>query len=183
MSNGILLQALSKVDEELSRQQRVAAFRRDPVAWAEYMLGPETYIWSKQRDILDSVMVHKNTAVKAGHGVGKSYISALMVCHWIDVNYPNCFVATTAPSVSQISAILWREIKRLYSIIEKRYEEGLIDHKLPGKINSDTRNPQWQGDNGQLIGFGRKPPENKQDDAFQGIHDEYVLAVGDEAVP
>lgn len=182
MSNGILLQALSKVDEELSRQQRVAAFRRDPVAWAEYMLGPETYIWSKQRDILDSVMVHKNTAVKAGHGVGKSYISALMVCHWIDVNYPNCFVATTAPSVSQISAILWREIKRLYSIIEKRYEEGLIDHKLPGKINSDTRNPQWQGDNGQLIGFGRKPPENKQDDAFQGIHDEYVLAVGDEAV-
>src|SRR5690606_1439560 len=81
-----------KVNEELGRQQRVSAFRRDPVRWAEYMLGSETYIWSKQRDILDSVMVHKNTAVKAGHGVGKSYISALMVCHWIDVNYPNCFV-------------------------------------------------------------------------------------------
>src|SRR5690606_17478484 len=112
----------------------------------------------------------------------KSFISALMVAWWVDTRYPNCFIATTAPSVSQISSILWREIKRLYSIIEKRYNEGLIDHKLPGKINSDTRNPQWQGDNGQLIGFGRKPPENKQDDAFQGIHDEYVLAVGDEAV-
>lgn len=178
----ILPAAIDRVNDSLARDQRVAAYRRDPVAWATYMLGSETYIWSKQREILDSVMHHKNTAVKAGHGVGKSYIAAVMVAHWIDVNYPNAFVATTAPSVSQISAILWREIKRIYSIIEKRYEQGLIDHKLPGKINSDTRNPQWQGDNGMLIGFGRKPPENKQDDAFQGIHDEYVLAVGDEAV-
>lgn len=178
----ILSRSLGIVVDSLDRRNRSSRFRTDPVAWAEFMLGDETYIWSRQRDVLDSVINHKNTAVKAGHGVGKSYISALMVCHWVDVNYPNCFVATTAPSVSQISAILWREIKRLYAIIEKRYAEGLIDHKLPGKINSDTRNPQWLGDNGQLVGFGRKPPENKQDDAFQGIHDEYVLAIGDEAV-
>ena len=183
MTNSMILSAtMDKVFDTLSRDARVAAYRRDPVAWATYMLGPETYIWSKQKDVLDSVMDNKNTVVKAGHGVGKSYIAAVMVAHWVDVNYPNCFVATTAPSVSQISAILWREIKRIYSIIEKRHAEGLIDHKLPGKINSDSRNPQWQGDNGALIGFGRKPPENKQDDAFQGIHDEYVLAVGDEAV-
>lgn len=178
----ILPATLDKVLDSLGRDARVAAYRRDAVAWAKYMLGSETYIWSKQQEILDSVQIHKNTAVKAGHGVGKSFIAAVMACHWIDVNYPNAFIATTAPSVSQIAAILWREIKRLYSIIEKRYEQGLIDHKLPGKINSDSRNPLWMGDNGGMIGFGRKPPDNKQDDAFQGIHDEYVLAIGDEAV-
>lgn len=178
----ILPESIDSVIDSLSRDARVAAYRRDAVAWARYMLGPDTYIWSKQQEILDSVQVHKNTAVKAGHGVGKSFIAAVMACHWIDVNYPNAFIATTAPSVSQIAAILWREIKRLYSIIERRYEQGLIDHKLPGKINSDSRNPLWMGDNGGMIGFGRKPPDNKQDDAFQGIHDEYVLAIGDEAV-
>src|SRR5690606_37198559 len=164
MVNGILAQSLEKVNAELGRQQRVASYMNDPVLWATDMLGPDAYVWRKQQEILRSVIEHKNTVVKAGHGVGKSFISALMVAWWVDTRYPNCFIATTAPSVSQISSILWREIKRLYSIIEKRYNERLIDHKLPGKINSDTRNPQWEGDNGQLLGFGRKPPENKQDD-------------------
>lgn len=65
------------------------------------------------------------------------------------------------------------------SIMSKRFKEGLIDHELPGYITSDNI---WKDDTGGLVlGFGRKPPDNKEDDAFQGIHGS-VLAIGDEAV-
>src|SRR5690606_41576503 len=108
---GILEQSLARVHDEFTRQQRVASYMHDPVLWATGMLGPDAYVWSKQQEILRSVIENKNTVVKAGHGVGKSFISALMVAWWVDTRYPNCFIATTAPSVSQISSILWREIK------------------------------------------------------------------------
>src|SRR5690625_7403588 len=71
---------------------------------------------------------------------------------------------------------------RLYQIIEKRYEEVIIVNKLPGYINRDNKNNEWRDRDGVLIGFGRKPPDGKEDDNFQGIHDGHVLAVGDEAV-
>lgn len=165
---------------ELDRQAQTATFREDVGKWYEYMCGGS--LWSKQAEIANALRTNKNVAIKAGHGVGKSLLSAVLICHWVDVHYPNCFVATTAPSVSQIGAILWREVRRIYALIEKRYNEGIIDHKLPGKINQDNKNNEWKAADGQLIGFGRKPPENKEDDSFQGIHDGYVLAIADEAV-
>src|SRR5699024_6489002 len=140
-----------------------------------YMLGVN--FWSKQKEIANDVMENRNVAVKAGHGVGKSFLVACLIAHWVDTRYPYAFVASTAPSTAQISAIVGREIRRMYDQIEKRFEEGLIDHKLPGKINADAKNNEWKDKSGQLIGFGRKPPEGKEDDNFQGIHDGYVLAV------
>lgn len=111
-----------------------------------------------------------------------SYLVAALICWWVDTRYPHVFVASTAPSTAQIGAIVWREIRKMYSLINRRFNEGIIDHKLPGKINEDNRNNEWKGPDGQLIGFGRKPPDGKEDDNFQGIHEGHVLAVGDEAV-
>lgn len=176
----ILSKAVHVALGERERSVRTQRFFNDPVAWAEYMLG--VTLWSKQREIANDLMNHRNVAVKAGHGVGKSFLVALLVMHWVDTRYPNAFVASTAPSTAQIGAIVWREIRRMYAQIEQRFESGIIDHKLPGKINADAKNNEWKDKNGQLIGFGRKPPEGKEDDNFQGIHDAYVLAVGDEAV-
>ncbi|UPU15954.1 terminase large subunit [Stenotrophomonas virus Jojan60] len=175
----ILPGAIEKVVEERERAIRTEGYHDDPVAWAKYMLGAT--LWSKQREIANDIVHHKNVAVKAGHGVGKSYLISVLICWWVDTRYPDVFVASTAPSVSQIGAIVWREIRKIYSLVERRYNEGLIDHKLPGSINKDTKDNQWKTDDGQLIGFGRKPPDEKADDAFQGIHDAAVLALGDEA--
>ena len=126
----------------------------------------------------------------AGEGMiptHNSYLSALLICWWIDTRYPDCFVASTAPSTAQISAIVWREVHSIRNSIEQRFKEGLIDHKLPGYITSE---PSWKTDDGVVIGFGRRPPERSENgsggdsgDAFQGIHArEGVLAIGDEAV-
>lgn len=180
MNHLITSQALDGVLSELDRQAQTAKFEKDIEAWYTYMCGGQ--LWSKQASICNALVDNKNVAVKAGHGVGKSFLTAVLICHWVDVHYPQCFVATTAPSVSQIGAIIWREVRRMYALIDKRYKAGLIDHKLPGKINQDNKNNEWKSPDGQLIGFGRKPPENKEDDSFQGIHDGYVLAIADEAV-
>lgn len=108
-----------------------------------------------------------------------SWLVAVLICWWIDTRYPKAFVASTAPSVKQINAIVWRYVRKMKDAISSRYRAGLIDHELPGYITGDD---QWKEKGGNLLGFGRKPPENKEDDSFQGLHDAYVLAVGDEAV-
>lgn len=177
MSSNLILQgAVDYTIDELDRRRRTDRYFDDPEAWANYMLGAT--LWSKQREVTLSVQKNRNVAVKAGHGLGKSFLVALLICHWMDTRYPNVFVASTAPSQAQIGAIVWREIRKFKSIIEERYKEGLIDHKLPGYITSLN---EWKTDDGAMLGFGRRPPEQKEESAVQGIHAEYVLAVGDEA--
>lgn len=164
--------------KEQDRAAQSEKFFNDPAAWAVYMLGEDAAtLWSKQREIAQSVAKNKSTAVKAGHGVGKSMLVAVLVCWWIDTRGANAFVASTAPSQAQISAIVWKEVRKFYNLAKKRYKAGLIDHELPGYITSDN---QWKMEGGIILGFGRKPPDNKEGDFFQGIHGS-VLAIGDEA--
>ena len=162
--------------EELERRQRTSEYFNRPDLWVKYMLDMD--LWSKQKQIAFDVVENKNVAVKAGHGVGKSLLVALLVCWWIDTRYPNAFVASTAPSTAQIGGVVWREVRKAYNLVKRRYKEGVIDHTLPGYITADN---QWKTEGGTILGFGRKPPDNKEDDAFQGLHDAYVLAIGDEA--
>lgn len=161
----------------LAQQAKRAEYFNDPAAWSEDMLGVK--FWSKQRELSAALKDHRNIAVAAAHGLGKSYWVSILICWWIDTRYPKAFVVSTAPSQAQISAIVWRYVRQNVALVEKRYKAGLIDHMLPGYITADN---QWKDVDGGLIGFGRKPPDNKEDDAVQGVHDAYVLALGDEAV-
>lgn len=152
-------------------------FFNDPEAWADYMLGIK--LWSKQAEVARAVVTDKSVVVKASHGCGKSFLAAILICWWVDTRYPKAFVASTAPSQKQISAIVWRYVRQLKNLADQRYKDRLTDHTFPGYITSDN---EWKEDGGVILGFGRKPPDNKEDDSFQGIHDAYVLAIGDEAV-
>lgn len=138
-------------------------WRRDPVAWATERAGLE--LWSKQREILCSVRDNPNTAVKSCHSAGKSFISAVATCWWIDVHPPGLArVITTAPTSAQVDAILWFEINRLHSKLNLRGQCNLREWYL-GR---------------QLIALGRKPPDH-QGAAFQGLHAKYLLVIYDEA--
>lgn len=185
-----LLDVAAKASEEMDARRQRLRYKYDPVEWAKDVAG--VHLWSAQAEVARSVAKNKNTAVKAGHGVGKSFLAALLICWWVDTRYPNCFVASTAPSTAQIGAIVWREIHLIRAMVEVRYKEylkrveqglpvnELPDHRLPGYITSEH---VWKTDEGVVIGFGRKPPDQKTDDAFQGLHAaEGVLAIGDEAV-
>jgi len=170
------------IDEALTRrrqQRNQASYYWDPVRWADERAG--IFLWSKQREISQSIVDNHDVAVKAGHGVGKSLWAAVLICWWMDTRWPTGRVASTAPSAHQIGAIVWFEVRNIFDAVNQRYKDGLTYAPLPGYITSEN---EWKSDSGQKIGFGRKPPDHKTDDAFQGIHSRKggVLAIGDEAV-
>ena len=154
------LQAAVDRREAGDRQRR---WQHDPAAWVRERL--DGFAWSKQREILASVRDHRRTAVRSGHGVGKSWTAALVACHWLDTHPPgSAFVVSTAPTFPQVRAILWRYIRRLHAAAG-----------LPGRVNQT----EWFIDD-ELVGFGRKPADHDES-AFQGIHERFVLVLIDEA--
>lgn len=139
----------------------------EPVEWVQTRL--KEFIWSKQRDVLNSLVDHRYTAVRSAHDTGKSFIAARAAAWWIGVHPPGeAFVVTTAPTAAQVEAILWREIGRAHR------QGGLAGRLTGGSI------PSWKLDTGELVAYGRKPADYDQS-AFQGIHARYVLVIMDEA--
>lgn len=190
MSNTYLLDLLPMLEEEYEKKAQRAKYFNDPTLWAKEVLGVD--LWYKQTEVANDLATgsKKSIAVRAGHGVGKSFLASILVCWWIDTRPINrVFVASTAPSFDQVSTILWREIRNMHALSHARYKEylrlkeagqptgTLPDHPLPGYVTTQN---VWKDSLGNVIGQGRKPPDNKED-AFQGIHAEYVLAIGDEA--
>lgn len=137
----------------------------DPAGWVAAKTGE--FLWSKQVEIAEAIVAHRKVAVKAGHGVGKSFFAGRAVAWWIDVHPPGeAFAVTTAPTDPQVKAILWQEIRRTHR-----------KAKLAGRVSEQA---EWKDDLGDLIGIGRKPSDHNEH-AFQGLHRRYLLAVLDEA--
>lgn len=139
---------------------------KDPLAWTNLRL-PNRYLWSKQREIMESVRDNPRTAVRSCHGVGKSFIAATIASWWASA-FPEdeALVVSTAPTGAQVGAILWEEIRRAH-------REG----NLPGRVGGDN---VWKSDNNVILGMGRKPADHAEH-AFQGLHKRRVLVVIDEA--
>jgi hypothetical protein len=79
----------------------------DPVSWVRDRLGE--FLWSKQREIADSIVQNRYTAVKSSHDTGKSHGASRIVSWWLDT-HDDPFATTTAPTTKQVHAILWRYI-------------------------------------------------------------------------
>jgi len=146
-------------------------FVEDAVGWVDSKLGE--FLWSKQREIAESVIANRYTGVQSCHDSGKSFIASRLACWWIDTHPPGeAFIVTSAPTQTQVEAILWREIGRAF-------RKG----GLGGRITSGMV-PQWKLGT-EIVGYGRKPQDltNREEAmaAFQGIHARFVLIILDEA--
>jgi hypothetical protein len=143
-------------------------YRVDPVRWLTDKA--DEFAWSVQRRIMEALVVHRRVAVPSCHGVGKSHIASRIASWWVDTygdDPTEVFMVTTAPTASQVAAVLWRYIGQVHR-----------EAKLVGKINRSPY-PQWVI-GPDLVGFGRKPADY-EDSAFQGIHATHVLIIVDEA--
>jgi len=138
-------------------------YANDPVGFIERGLGEQ--IWSKQREILESVRDHKRTAVPACHAPGKSHLAARMVAWWV-MSQPKgtSQVVTTATSFRQVRNILWSHIRKLHAV-----------HHLDG----EALTVEWKID-GIQAAFGFAPAQYNET-ALQGIHAPNLLVVVDEA--
>lgn len=151
------------VQRVIANRHWLTSWADDPIAFAEQRL--RISLWSKQREILSAIREHRRVAVRACHDSSKTHTASVAASWWLSCHRPgSAFVVSTAPTYSQVRAILWREIGR-------RHRDGL----LPGRVNQTE---WWLND--ELVAFGRKPSD-WDPAAFQGIHAEYVLVIIDEA--
>jgi len=135
----------------------------DPVGYIQTVLGE--FLWSKQQEMAEAVRDHRRVAVHACHNTGKSWLAARIVAWFVTTReLGDTFVVTTAPTMRQVKAVLWREIRR-----------AIKAGDLPGKPNLT----EWSV-NEELVAFGQKPAD-WDPSAFQGIHALRVLVILDEA--
>jgi len=154
-----------------------SAYIDDPVGFCTEILGES--LWSKQKEILESVRDHRRVAVHSAHECSKSFTAARLVAWWLSTGkFGESFALTTAPSAPQVKTILWRELARAYRA-----------GRLPGRLNQTEwmMDPTWARYNSnrqvpyeEIVAFGRKPSDYDPH-AFQGIHARRVLIVLDEA--
>jgi len=141
-------------------------------AWVEHRLGKQ--LWSKQREIAESVRENRYTAVPSCHGAGKSQLAAWIALWWANAHpVGEAFVVTAAPTQAQIEGVVWRYIGQAHAAAQ-----------LPGRVIQGSV-PALRAANGEMVAWGRKPADFADPamamQAFQGIHARYVLVVLDEA--
>ncbi|MGC2223684.1 MAG: hypothetical protein WA624_15695, partial [Methylocella sp.] len=152
-----------KTEEVLSSEQKsfVRKVVSDPVLFASHILGLD--LWPREVEILRSIKTHRRTAVKACHGVGKTFSLAVVALWWL-ARYHEGIVLTTSPTQRQVRTQLWSEIHRLVERAKVPYP----------KLR--TTELKFRDDNNFAIGFSTNQSEN-----FQGYHGKYVLIIADEA--
>jgi phage terminase large subunit len=147
----------------LSLEQRafIRAIVREPALFAENMLGLR--LWEQEIEILKSIKLHRRTAVKACHAVGKTFTMAVAVLWWL-ARYRDGIVLTTSPTQRQVRTQLWSEIHRL---------AGRAKVPFPRLKTTEFK---FRGDDNFALGFSTNQAEN-----FQGYHGRNVLIIADEA--
>ena len=142
---------------------RFAVYRRNPEGFIVDQLGG--CLWSKQREIARSVVENRLTAVRSCHGPGKTALAARLGAWWLSVHEPGeAFLLTTAPTRTQVEALLWREINKVHAA---------------GGLPGDVSMTRWRFGT-ELVGIGISPDDNNPA-AGQGFHAPYLLAIADEA--
>ena len=152
-----------KSDDGLTPEQ-IAMFKnvvRDPVLFASHVLGLD--LWPREAEILRSIKTQRRTAIKACHGVGKTFTLAVAALWWL-ARHRDGIVLTTSSTQRQVRTQLWLEIRRLAKGAKVPYPE-LKATEL-----------KFRGENNFAIGFSTNHSEN-----FQGYHGKYVLIIADEA--
>lgn len=156
---------LSKILEKAAQVAddpfRFAVYHDKPVEFAHEILGVEK-LTKKQEAILLAALEHRRIVIRSGHGVGKTFIMAVLVVWWLYARQG--IVVTTAPTKEHVEDVLWREIR------------GLAKNSpvpLPGtKLQTEIRvTPEWTA-----VGLSTDKPA-----AFHGRHHPRLLVVIDEA--
>lgn len=133
----------------------------------------DEWLWSKMREINDSVIHNERTVVPAGHGVSKTFNLAHLCLAFLLTHRPST-VISTAPSQTQVEDLLWREIHQAYS-----------KSKVPigGKLTSTELDFQPEtGLKWFATGFSTRPDTvTTEATKMQGYHNDNMLIIIDEA--
>jgi hypothetical protein len=147
-------------------------YAANPVAWARDILG--VHLWSKQREVAESVRDNPRTAVKAGHGVGKTFVAAVILLWFLDT-HPNSRVITTATKWSQVKKLLWHEVNQLHKGAKNRPQAK----DRPIFRGADLLLTELNLPDGRYAIGMSSAKENSE--SFAGHHAPHILVIYDEA--
>lgn len=82
----------------------------DPIAFAR-VLWPGVVFYSKQVEIIRSVVENSETFVPAANMMGKDFVSGFIAL-WFFLSRHPCRVVTTSADYAQLESVLWGEIRR-----------------------------------------------------------------------
>jgi hypothetical protein len=133
------------------------------VLWCQEIL--ESFLWSKQREIVKSVFENRKTAVRSCHSSGKTFVASDIILAFMCLCYP-AKVVTTAPTFHQVHNLLWSEIRSKYNLHLAAKMDGI--ECLQTRLEFE---PDW-------FAVGISPRESV---SFQGFHQDNILIVFDEA--
>lgn len=151
---------LAKAESVAGDPRRFSGYANDPIGFTKNVLGVR--LWPKQQEVLLAIVKHRRTAVRSGHGVGKSFVLACAVLWWLYAKQG--LVVTTASSWHQVEKVLWREIKSLH----RNAKVPLPGQRLMTELRVEE---DWWA-----IGLS-----TDNSTAFQGQHHANLLVVVDEA--
>jgi hypothetical protein len=158
---------LEDEQKRLENYRRFSAYPNDPVGYAHNILGVK--LWSKQIEIANAVQKYRRVLVKAGHGVGKTFLAAALV-NWHFDSFDPSLTITTAPTWPQVKDVLWSEIN------------DLRPNDAPGEPLTLRIKDEYSP---KHLAYGMSPKVSKSSDemgstAMQGRHAEHMLVVLDE---
>lgn len=137
-----------------------AAYRNDPVGYAERVLGVS--LWAKQRELLELTQRPPyRILVRAGHKVGKSFVGACAASWHYDCFDPG-ITYITAPTQNSVKDILFKELRTV-----RKSNVGF----LPKATRLESSAAHW------CHGYVARSGEG-----FQGRHSEHLMMIFDEAV-
>lgn len=137
-------------------------YKDDPVGFFKNELGIE--LTQEQIIVVESVRDRPLTNVKAAHGVGKSFVAALLVLYFLFC--VGGVAITTAPSEDQVKWVLWAELRKIHAMHKKKLG-GRCD--IMQLLLSES-----------IYAFGFTSRDYSEN-SFQGKHNKKQLLIQDEA--
>jgi len=143
----------------------IRRYKSDPVLFVKEVLKAEPEV--EQISILESVNNNPMTAVKSGHGLGKTTALAWLVL-WFMFTRPFPKIPCTAPTMHQLRDILWAEISKW--LYRSPILQEIFDWTVE-RVSLKNHEENW-------FAVARTAT---QPDAMQGFHADSLLFVIDEA--
>lgn len=143
----------------------------NPIQWA---LDHDIELWSKPIEMLEALMAKPKVAVYSCHNVGKSFTAAqIVILSWVDTYGHDALVLFTGPDHDRVHNVTGQELRDGVEKLVNRTTGRRLSEHIEVLENDHIKYK------GALRGFGRKPPDHK-DNGFSGIHGLYPLVVVEE---
>lgn len=152
------------INQLLTKPEVIQYYLDNPVDFVREVIHADPD--ENQIMILNSVKDAKLTAVKSGHGVGKSATLSWIII-WYLYTHPHCRIPCTGPSEHTLSDVLWSEVAKWLQQSELKdmfvWTKTHVHHKLYASTWYAVARTASKGE------------------ALQGFHAEHILYLVDEA--